>query len=151
MTAQIDREPMDAAATLAAVRESRTRIADANACPPWRHALFATLISGVVAAQAAPTRVFFALLAVLFVGLIAMFVVQRARKGVFINGWRAGATRGVSAAIFAVYMAIYTTTWFLKSERGLWVAPLIGAAILFPLAWYASRRWMQVYRRELAL
>ena len=143
-------EPFEAAAALAAMRDSRARIAAKNVCPPWRHALFAGALSGVVAAQAAPMRVFFAIVAAILVGAIAVFLVMRARQGVFINGWRAGATRGVSLAIFGVYMAIYTTTWWLKLERGLWAAPLVGAAVLFPLAWYASRRWMQVYRAELA-
>ncbi|CAN5207975.1 hypothetical protein BH09PSE2_BH09PSE2_17030 [soil metagenome] len=132
------------------MRASRARVLERNACPPWRHAVFAGLMAGVVAAQAAPERVFFALLAVLFVGMGLFYVVTKARRGVFINGWRAGATRSVSLAIFGVYMAIYSLTWWLKVEHGLWVAPLIGAAVLFPFAWYASARWMQVFRKEMA-
>ena len=141
-------EPAGAADALEAMRSSRARLMQ-NACPPWRHALFAGLMSGVVAAQAAPVRVFFALMGVGLLGAVVFAGVMRLRKGMFVNGWRAGATRGVSLAIFGVYMAIYTTTWWLRIERGLWAAPLAGAVILFPMAWYASRRWMQVYRAEL--
>lgn len=147
----LSRDPVDAAASLAAMRQSRANILKRNDCPPWRHALFAAGLSSVVAAQAAPIELFYAYCGLVMLAVAAIYVVQKARKGVFINGWRAGATRGVSMAIFCVYLAIYTLTWWLRLERGMWVAPLIGAAILFPMAWYASRRWMQVYRRELAV
>ena len=146
--ADASQEPFDPAGALAAMRASQAK-ATANLCPPWRHALFAGLMSGVVAAQAAPIEVFFAMIAVVMAALGVVYVVSKARKGVFINGWRAGATRRVSLAIFGVYLAIYTLTWWLKMERGLWIAPLVGGVVLFPIAYYASWRWMQVYRQEL--
>ena len=141
-------EPTGAADALAAMHASRARVLE-EACPPWRSALSASLMSGVVAAQALPVHVFFAVMGAVFVGLLAFGLWWRRRRGVSINGWRAGATRRVSLAIFAVYMAIYTTTWWLREERGLWVAPLVGAAVLFPVAWYASRRWSQAFRAEM--
>ena len=141
-------EPMRASDALAAMRASRAKVMQ-SACPPWRHALFAGLMSGVVAAQALPVHAFFAVMAGVFAGLIVFAVWLRTRKGVFVNGWRAGATRRVSLAIFATYIVIYTTTWWLREERGLWVAPLVGAAVLFPIVWVLHRRWIQVYRAEL--
>lgn len=139
----------DAAQSLAAMRASRAHILKKNECPPWRHAVFAAGLSSVVAMQAAPVKVFYGYCAFLFVAVAVIYGVQKARNGVFINGWRAGATRGVSLAIFGVYMAIYSLTWWLRLDHGSRIAPLIGGAVLFPLAWYASHRWMQVYRREM--
>ena len=146
----IEREPVEPHEALAALRRSRRKVLDRTDCPPQWSAVFAGLLSGVVAAQALPTAWFYAVVGVVLLGVLVTALVMRARKGVFVNGWRAGATRGVAMAIFAVYMTIYTTTLWLKIELGVWFAPLIGAAVLFPLAWYGSRRWMQVYRRELA-
>ena len=142
-------DPLGAADALAAMRASRAKVLQ-GACPPWRHALLAGLMSGVVAAQAAPAKVFFAVMGVVFVGLIAFALVWRARKGVFVNGWRAGATRRVSLAILTAYMTVYTITWWLRTERGLWVAPLVGAAVLFPVLWTLSRRWNTAFRADLA-
>lgn len=147
--ADASQEPLDPAAALAAMRTSQAAILKRNECPPWRHALFAGLLSSVVAAQAAPEPVFFGYIACVMLAVIGIVAVERARNGMFINGWRPGATRGVAVGIFGVYLAIYSLTWWLKLDRGRWVAPLIGGAVLFPMAWYASRRWMQVYRREL--
>lgn len=141
--------PIEPADALAAMHASRAQLL-LKACPPWRHAVLACLMSGTVAAQALPVKVFFAVMAVVFVSLIVFAVWWRARKGLFINGWRAGPTRRVSLAIFVIYMAVYTPSWLLREEHGLWVAPLIGAAVLFPIAWYASRRWRQVFQAELA-
>ncbi len=142
-------EPMRPADALAAMRASRAKVL-ANACPPWRHGLFAGLMSGVVAAQALPVHVFFAVLGVVLVGLVVFAFWWRARKGVFVNGWRAGATRRVSLAILGTYMAVYTATWWAREERALWVAPLVGAAVLFPIVWALHRRWIEVFRAELA-
>ena len=142
-------EPMGAADALAAMHASRARVMRAAECPPWRNALFAGVMSGVVAAQALPVRLFFAVVAAVVVGVLALALVMRARKGVFVNGWRTGATRRVSLAIFGAYMTVYTLTWWAREERGLWVAPLVGAAVLFPIIWALHRRWMRVYRAEL--
>lgn len=141
-------EPLRASDALAAMHASRAKVMKAAECPPWRHALFAGLMSGVVAAQALPVRLFFGVIAVVIVGVLVLAVVMRARKGVFINGWRTGATRRVSLAIFGVYMAVYTISWWAREERGLGAAPLVGAAVLFPVVWALHRRWMRVYRAE---
>ena len=92
-------EPLRASDALAAMHASRAKVMRAAECPPWRHALFAGLMSGVVAAQALPMHVFFALMAVVFVGLIVSALWMRARKGLFINGWR--------AALFPVVWALH--------------------------------------------
>ena len=82
-------DPMRASDALAAMRASRAKVMQ-SACPPWRHALFAALMSGTVAAQALPVHVFFAVMALVFAGLVVFAIWMRAKKGVFVNGWRAG-------------------------------------------------------------
>lgn len=141
-------EPFHAADDLAAMRASRARLLD-KPCPPWRHALFAGAMSAAVATQALPPPWNLGAVAVLVAAVIALAVWMRARRGVFINGLRAGATRPWAAAALGVYMADYTACLWLRDVDGQWAAPLFGAAVLFPVAWWFSRRINAAYRAEM--
>ena len=59
----------EATAALAAMQESRERLAAAANCPPARHLAFAGLMGGLVAAQGAPEPLNFACDALLLIGV----------------------------------------------------------------------------------
>jgi uncharacterized protein YbjT (DUF2867 family) len=139
----------DAEAALAAMRDSRERLAAAANCPPIRHLVFAVILGGLVASQAAAPLLTIAIEAVLVacIGLVALW--DRRRTGMFINGYRAGRTRVVTAGLLVFTLAMLVAGKWLKSEDGYAWAPIwcgLGTAVV---AYFASRLWQKIYLREL--
>src|SRR5450631_927410 len=99
-------EASEAAAALSAMQDSRARLAAAANCPPERHLAFAVLLGGVVAAQAAPPIGTLIIEALLAVGGVLVFIWDRKRTGMFINGYRAGRTRPMTLSLIAVTLAL---------------------------------------------
>lgn len=139
----------DAEAALAAMRQSRERLAAAANCPPERHLAFAGMLGGLVAIQAAPTPWVFAGEGALLLAVAAVVAWDRRRTGMFINGYRAGRTRGLTFALLAFTLInLAIGVWF-KMERGiLWPAVACGVLVTV-VAFLASRWWQRIYRREL--
>ena len=81
-------------------------------CPPWRHAAFAALLAGLVAAPAFPVPIRFGLLAMVFVAILLIVRSDRRRLGVFINGYRRGKTRRVTFPMLAVILGFYTASFY---------------------------------------
>src|SRR5579859_2493670 len=107
----------DADAALAAMRESRERLAQAVDCPPERHLVFALLLGGLVAGQAAPPLGAIAIECLLLAGVLAVIAWDRRRTGMFINGYRAGRTRYVTLALLLFALAALALTLWLKVDR----------------------------------
>ena len=143
--------PTEAAEALAAVHASRRAILEAGKARwPWsRHAAGAALISGFVAANAAPPLLALPIDLVLAAAIGLIIAVDKARTGVFVNGWRAGPTRPVVIGITLAYLTLQAVCLWLKFDRGLWQAPLAGGIVLFPIALFGSKLWEIVYRRDL--
>ena len=139
---------MSAREALEATQAARARLASAADCPPWRQAAFGGLMGGVVAAQAAPEGWPIVLEGLLAVAAGGLYVYDRARKGVWLNGYRAGATRKVTFAMLAAFFLIYAGAVYLKFSHGLWWAPLAGGAAMAGVGVLASRRWSRAYRAE---
>ena len=139
----------EAAAALAAMRESRERLAQAVDCPPQRHLAFAGLLGTLVAAQAAPPLIGIAIEMLVLVGILAVIAWDRRRTGMFINGYRAGATRFVTFALLAFALtSLCLGIWLKEDEHVAW-APLALGALVAVVAYYASALWQRIYLREL--
>jgi hypothetical protein len=142
--------PDDALETLAAAAAARRRLALAQAAWPWsRHAAFAGLLAALAAAQALPLPFNVVADGGIAFAAAGVAALDRRRRGVFVNGWRAGRTQGV--ALLAVLMAtvLGLVGLWLSRQRGLVFAPLAVGVVLLPLGFAASRLWEHVYRREL--
>lgn len=145
----MDHNSVDAAEALAFIEQSRLRLAAASDVPPLRHAAFAALMGGMVASTAVPFPFRFALLAGLFAAIAWIVRWDRRRMGMFINGYRAGRTRWVTAAMLLVILPIHITGVWLATERGVHWAPLPLALVAAAIAYAGSVWWCRVFRREL--
>jgi hypothetical protein len=130
-------------------RRIKAEFADKAACPPGWHFVFGALMGSVVAAQAANPPYTLYLEGGVVVAVALLLVFWKRRMGYFINGYRAGRTRRVTATLLAVFLVVYGVSVYLKAARGLAWAPLAGAVIVFVAATWASVVWQRVYRAEL--
>lgn len=143
--------PPEPAAALAAMRGSQERLAAAADCPPARHAAFAGLLATLTAAPAAPLWGMFAVEFAVLAAIPLMVWWDKRRTGMFINGYKAGATRPLVLALVAAQTAIFLAGAWLSKERGMWGAPLLLAPASFALGWFGSRAWMRTWRRAMGL
>jgi hypothetical protein len=142
-------ESNEAAAALAAMQDSRDRLAKAADCPPERHLVFALLLGGVVAAQAAPPMGTMLIEGLLGLAVFLVIAWDRKRTGMFINGYRAGRTRPLTFALLAVTLAIGGVGVWLKVSLGLVWAPVVCGGVVAVVAFLMSAAWQRIYRREL--
>ena len=141
--------PAEAREALDSVGATRAQIAAVGLCPPWRHAAFGAVMSLLILGLGFPLGVQVACLC-LAMGLMVVIVVHdRRRYGMFINGYRRGATRPVTAALLASMMALIVVQIRLR-EQGVetWV-PVAVAGVAFVVAVAGSVWWARVFRREL--
>lgn len=139
----------EAAEALAAMRDSKARLARTASCPPERHMAFAAMMGVYVAAPAAPSWAMLTMEAGVLVA--AAFVIRwdRRRTGLFINGYRRGRTRPVIAVLLAAMLSLYMTGYWLAKARGVVWAPLALAPLGVLLGYFGSAWWQRVYAREL--
>lgn len=139
----------EAHTALAGVDAARARLARASDCPPWRHAVFggimAMFVGGVTLPAPWP-------MAATVLGLVAVAIVaydDRRRTGMFVNGYRRGATLGVTAVLLAALFALVAIAVRLRLGDGGMLAKVALAAATFAIATGASIMWQRVYVREL--
>jgi hypothetical protein len=139
----------EAAAALSAMRTSRENLAAAATCPPLRHLVFAGLMGGLVASQAAPVVATIAIEVAIMAGVAAVVAWDRRRTGMFINGYRAGPTRPLTFALLIFALGALALCDWLKLARGVAWAPLAGGVVVAAVAYAASTVWQRIYLREL--
>lgn len=142
-------QSFSAAEALAAAEASRAKMASVADCPPSRHWAFALLFGGVVAVQAASMPWNLVGDGLIVAAVAITVAMDRARKGVFVNGYRAGKTRPLTLGLIVFMLAIYAPAYWLRMKHGAIWAPLAGGALVAVVAYFASRRWSQVYRAEM--
>jgi hypothetical protein len=143
------KDVLEASQALEAMNLARGRLAAAADCPPERHLLFAALMGGLVAIQAAPTTAILALEPLFLLAVVLIVRWDRKRTGMFINGYRNGRTRPVAFTMLGMTLALLALGIWLKDSRGLAWAPLACGAVAFVVAYLGSRWWQSVFRREL--
>jgi hypothetical protein len=141
--------PAEARAALESVGATRAQIAAMGLCPPWRHAAFGAVMGLLILGLGYPLTIQVAILC-LAMGLMVVIVVHdRRRYGMFINGYRRGATRPVTAALLVAMLSLIVVQIRLR-EQGVeaWV-PVAVASVAFAVAVAGSVWWARVFRREL--
>jgi hypothetical protein len=139
----------DARSALAAKQLAQHNLAKASACPLWRHAAFGLLYAGLVISPVLEMRERVAVLAIVVMSIGLIIHSDRQRTGMFINGYRRGATRWVTLAILAVELPLYVLScwWALTLDQT--TGPLLLAIPAFAAATLGSIWWQRVFVREL--
>lgn len=142
-------ETMEALSALDAKRQAEMQMARAANCPPWRHAIFALMMGGLVASPAVPLPARFGLLAALLCLVPIIVQSDRKRMGMFINGYRRGKTRLVTFPLLAVELALYGVGIIRNAAGTDPVTPLVLGAVAFVIGWVGSIIWQRVFVREM--
>jgi len=138
----------DPAEALRAVRAVQGKMA-ARAHWSWpRHLAFGAVFGALVASYALPMAGTIVVLALCLVAAAAIVARDRRRDGFFVNGYRAGRTRKVAAALLATFVLVFAAA-IAGRERGLNWAPLAAGFVLFVVATLGSKAWERAYRAEL--
>ncbi len=141
--------PAQARAALDRVGMTRAQMVAICNCPPWRHAafgvIFAILIGSISISSAAQI-----VGTIMVLALTAFLVVHdRWRYGVFVNGYRRGATLPLTLVYVGVVIALVAAAMHMRlNDFSPW-SKLALAAIAFALATTVSVKWSRVFRREL--
>ena len=138
-----------AAESLAAMQEARARLAAAADCPPERHFAFAAVMGVLVANPIVPLPWRFVVLVFVFAAIALIVRWDRRRTGMFINGYRRGATRWITFAMLIGVMSCYLGSCWLAIEHHEVVGPLIFALVATTLAYFGSIAWQRRFRREM--
>jgi hypothetical protein len=78
-----------------------------------------------------------------------LMVLRARRRGVFVNGYRAGPARPLALGLAALFVLADAAGAWLKAEAGLSWAPILAGLLLAPFAVLLSRAAQDAYRREL--
>lgn len=133
---------------LNSMRDAERRLAHRAHWSAARHFAFAALVATLVASLALPPLAQM----LVFVGLMGSTALivrgDRARDGMFVNGWRLDRTLWVTLPTTGVILALALAAVRARDVFGLDWAPLAAAAIVLPIGFGASVLWEYVYRRE---
>lgn len=140
-------EARDALAQVSAARARMTAIvAD---CPPWRHAVFGAVSFMLIGSVAISNGVQIAASPVILLAVFLIVRSDRARMGVFVNGYRRGATLPISLAMLAAMIGLVFGAMELRLGGYGLVAKILLAALAFVIATLFSIYWQRIYLLEL--
>jgi hypothetical protein len=139
----------DARAGLSAIADSRQRLAVVARVPMWRHALFAGMMGGLVAAYGLPVAYQMGAVAGLLCATAVIVREDRKRMGMFLNGYRRGRTSPIAYASVAFFLVSLVLAIVLRRTFAIAWAPFAIAAIVAAVGWKSSIAWERAYLREL--
>lgn len=143
-------QPDEAQAALAGVSSAEARLAAKVAtCPPWRHAAFGVVLAILIGSISisSTAQIIGSVLVLVLVGLLVLHDLKR--YGVFVNGYRRGATMPVTLAYLGGMIVLVAAAMYMRlNDFSLW-SKLGLAALTFVLATAISVKWNNVYRKEL--
>ncbi|SNS86854.1 hypothetical protein [Sphingopyxis indica] len=142
--------PMEARAALDGIDDAQRALAlKATYCPPWRHVAFGTIMATLILGLGLGSPWQGLLLLGAMLAVVLLVADDRRRYGLFVNGYRKGATLPVTLALLGALLAAMFGEIHAR-EAGLSLATKFGiAGIAFVIAVAASVVWSRVYRREL--
>lgn len=142
--------PIEARAALDGIDEAQRALAlKATYCPPWRHVAFGAILGALVLGQGFGVRVMLPIFGAAMLAVVLLVTDDRRRYGLFVNGYRKGATLPVTLALLGAMLATMFGEIHAR-EAGLSLGTKFGiAGIAFVFAVAASVVWSRVYRREL--
>jgi hypothetical protein len=141
----------EALSALGAVGDAKAALARAADCPPWRHAAFGGVMGLIIFSGGVEPPLNFALLAASFVAIALIVISDRRRMGMFINGYRRGATRPLTFVMLGT-MIVIAWAEFHAREAGLSMGTRVALTLLaFAIATAMSVAWQRTFRREMGL
>lgn len=141
-------DDQDANEALRALKTVQGRFAMRARWSWQRHAAFGAVMGGLVASYALPPAGRVAGILLCCLAMVAIAVRDRRRDGFFVNGYRAGRTRRVTAVLLLTALGTLAAG-VLGKEQGWWWAPLAAGALLAVFATRASMAWERAYREDL--
>ena len=141
--------PAEARAALDSAGAARAHLAALGMCPPWRHAAFGAVMALLIGGAGFPLPIQIGCTVLAFVGIAIIVSYDRRRYGVFINGYRRGATRPVVAGLLVAIMALLVLQIHLREQGvAIWV-PLAVTGAGFVVAVIGSVWWSRVFRGDM--
>lgn len=142
--------PIEARAALDSIDDVQRDLAlKATRCPPWRHLAFAAVMTMLVLGPGFGPAVQIPSFVLAMAAVAWLATDDRRRCGMFVNGFRKGATLAVSLSLLGVMLTVMAAEIYAHSA-GLSLATKLGlAAIAFLFALGASVAWNRIYRAEL--
>jgi hypothetical protein len=139
----------EARAALDSVGHTRAQLAALAKCPPWRHAafggIFAILVGSIAISSTA--QIVGTVIVLAMTGLLVRSDLKR--YGVFVNGYRRGATLPLTLAYVGAMIVLVAAAMHMRVNNfSLW-SKLALAAITFALATALSVKWSRIFRREM--
>lgn len=141
--------PNEAAALLAQVGRTETKLAARARWPVYRHAMFGLAEGMLVAGIAQPTAQAGAMMVVAMALLIVCVSEDRRRDGMFVSGWQPGATRPLTILITLFVLAMAAASVMTRGESGSEPLGYLFGVITFVVCTAASLRWETIYRVDL--
>ena len=145
-----DIEAEEAKRALAALGETRQRMAQRAHWSLPRHMATGAVMGILVASYALPASTQLAVAAVVLAATALIVAADRKRDGFFVNGYRAGRTRRVAFVFLALAIIGLAAGITGKVVYGLVWAPVAAGAIVAVLGTFASLAWERAYRADLA-
>ena len=141
--------PDEARHALDHVGVTRAQMSALCNCPPWRHAAFGAIFAILIGSISISTTAQMIGTAIVLLLMVLLMRYDLKRYGVFVNGYRRGATLPLTLGYVGVMIALVATAMALR-VNGLGLASKLGlAAIAFALATGLSVKWSRVFRREM--
>ena len=141
--------PNDAAAALAEVDRTQSRLAERARWPFHRHAMFGLAEGLIVAGVAQPVTQAGAMI-VAAMALIAVCVAEdRRRDGMFVSGWQAGPTRPLTILLTLFVVAMAVGAAIVRDGTNAQPIGFLLGAVTFAVCTAASLRWEKIYRAAL--
>ena len=139
-----------AEAELSSLRADRTALAERVLVPWWYDALLSLLVFGLLSSYSARSNwVTLSAVAAFLLGLGGMKVLYQRLTGVWVNGFRTGATRRaihVWLAAYGVLLSAAAVAEYLLDLRG---AMVVGGAVIAVVLYAVNRWWTRIYVAEL--
>jgi len=140
-------EAMNEADAQAVLSAANAKLA-AQAHWPWsRHFAYAAIVAGMAASQAADPPISTAFVSACVCALAAVVASDRAKRGVWINGWR-GARWVTALSLVVGISGMFVSLWLHRELHLVWPSFVVSAVVLV-ICLLLSKLWEQVYRREL--
>ena len=142
-------DPNEAAAALADINRTQTRLAERARWSLPRHAMFGLVEGLVVAALAQPVVQAGAMITAAMVLLVICVVDDKRRHGMFVSGWQRGATLPTTIIVSMFVLAMAAASVAMRDENAFVPFGYLLGAVTFVICTLASLRWERVYRADL--
>lgn len=142
-------ETMNEEQARAALQAANAKLAEQAHWPWSRHAAYGAVVGGMVAAQGFMPPLSTVFVAACVCAVAAIVAADRAKRGVWISGWRGGRTRWVTVLSLIIGIGgMFAALWLNVDMHMPWASFALGG-VVFVVAVLLSKLWERIYRREL--